>query len=187
MIRIVRRPDRAEKTGQAEPAENRISALPFGGRKKAKRKPEKPADAGLSLDGDTLTSDGAEATTPAAGPDALAERLDARQVLLDKVACMARELDTEGEFDAHFIGKVVRNASQDDGFASLYERAVAGDHPKRAERSRAKLHRQIARTIRRTANAKCCRDEAGKIVRAAEDIAYLSSYALVERHAVQTQ
>ena len=117
--------------------------------------------------------------------DPLAERLRAKRAVLDYAVDLARKTDEEGGFDEHFIGNVMKQASQDESFKSLYDQAVGAneDNPKRAARARAPLNQQLGRLIKRAAGAKSKRDENGKILRTQIQGEIISTYTLLDKAA----
>ncbi|MFV0514146.1 MAG: hypothetical protein ACK5MY_11030 [Jhaorihella sp.] len=114
--------------------------------------------------------------------DPLAGRLLAKRAVLDRAVSMARSAAESGDFDEHFILRVMKKASQDDEFKSLYEIAVGGgERPARS--ARAALNQQMARQIKRAAGARSKRDERGKIMRAQVQDEIITSYTLLDRAA----
>lgn len=114
--------------------------------------------------------------------DPLASRLLAKRAVLDRAVTIARDAVESGDFDEHFILNVMKKASQNVEFISLYETAVGGgERPARS--ARAALNQQMARQIKRAAGARSKRDERGKILRAQVQDEIITSYTLLDRAA----
>lgn len=112
--------------------------------------------------------------------DELADRLRAKRAVVDHVVSLARELDSEGRFDEHFILTVMTEAASDEGFMELYHLAVGGEG-KQAARAQKPMNQQIGRLIRKAAGAKGMRTEEGKVMRGQATGALISSYTLLTR------
>ena len=121
--------------------------------------------------------------TSAPDGDPLAERLKAKRAVLDQAVALASKSQAEGDFDEHFILNVMKKASQDAEFTSLYETAVGAEGDKTKRRDRVSLNQQLGRLIKRAAGAKSKRDENGKIMRAQVQGQILTSYTLLDKAA----
>lgn len=123
--------------------------------------------------------------TTAAEGDPLRERLKAKRAVLDFAVDLALKSNAAGEFDEHFIGKVMNKAAQSDEFCRLYDTAIGadGDNPRKAARARAPLNQQLGRLIKRAAGARSKRDDSGKIMRAQVQGEILATYTLLDRAA----
>ena len=117
----------------------------------------------------------------AAQDDPLAQRLTAKRAVIDAAVTLAKQMDAEGAFDAHFILTVVRKAAEDPTFQSNYDIAVtgAGMSDKAAQRARVSLNQQLGRLIKKAAGAKSKRGPGGAIIRAQVQDALISTYTLL--------
>ncbi|MCB1341705.1 MAG: hypothetical protein KDK24_11720 [Pseudooceanicola sp.] len=115
--------------------------------------------------------------------EALAKRLTAKRVVLDRIVEISREIDAAGGFDEHFILSVMKRAAADATFQANYETAVDADtaDERKLERAKAPINQQMGRLIKRAANAKSKRDAGGKIQRAQVTGEVISTYTLLER------
>lgn len=119
----------------------------------------------------------------AEGDNPLAQRIAARRAVIDYVVSLAQKMVAAGEFDDHFILKVMQRAAADKDFVDLYEVAVSepSDNPRRASRARVSLNQQLGRLIKSAAQARSKRDENRRIQRAQVEGALITSYTLLER------
>lgn len=115
--------------------------------------------------------------------DKTVARLKAKRAVLDQALALATKTQAEGGFDEHFILNVMKKASQDAAFKSLYDQAVGADDDKPKRRDRVSLNQQLGRLIKRAAGAKSKRDESGKIMRAQIQGQILTSYTLLDKTA----
>ena len=113
----------------------------------------------------------------------LAARLKAKRAVLDQAVALASKTQAEGGFDEHFILTVMKKASQDAEFKSLYDQAVGADDEQPKRRDRVSLNQQLGRLIKRAAGAKSKRDDNGKIMRSQAQGQILTSYTLLEKAA----
>jgi len=115
--------------------------------------------------------------------DQLAERLKVKRAVLDQAVALATKTQAEGEFDEHFILNVMKKASQNPEFMTLYNQSVGAEGDKSKRRERVSLNQQLGRLIKRAAGAKSKRDSTGKILRAQVQGQILASYTLLEKAA----
>ena len=121
--------------------------------------------------------------TTAPKGDPLAGRLKAKRAVLDQAVALAGQTQADGEFDEHFILTVMKKASQDAEFKSLYDQAIGATDEKPRRRDRVSLNQQLGRLIKRAAGAKSKRDDNGKIMRSQAQGQLLTSYTLLEKAA----
>ncbi|SEQ99178.1 hypothetical protein [Thalassovita taeanensis] len=115
--------------------------------------------------------------------DLLAERLRAKRAVIDKTVELAQKLDQDGKFDEHFILTVMKTATQDADYVTLYEAAtgaVLNDNPEKAKRP---LNQQLGRLIKKAVGAKSKKNIAGTIARAQTEGEVISTYTLLEKTA----
>ena len=120
-------------------------------------------------------------TAPADLP--LARRIAAKRAVLDRAVEAARELESAGGFDEHFILNVVKKASSEKEFLDSYETAVDANtaNERQLARAQAPINQQMGRLIKRAAGARSKRDEAGKIMRGQVTGELISTYTLLEK------
>ncbi|MBM1815379.1 hypothetical protein [Pseudosulfitobacter pseudonitzschiae] len=118
--------------------------------------------------------------------DALGQRLAAKRKVISDVVARAKKMDEAGQFDDHFILKVVQDIAKDDDFAAQYELASTGGAQagsRAASRARVSLNQQIGRVIKKAVGARSKRTEGGKIARAQVQDAMISTYTLLDKPA----
>ena len=113
--------------------------------------------------------------------DAAAAAIRARWEIVEQFQALARRLDAEGRFDAHFTLTVFRAALEDPEFRARYEAAIGGDAYRGAAPGRATLNAQTGSAIRRAVGAVPLRDPEGAPRRAQVRGEAIQTYQLLTK------
>jgi hypothetical protein len=116
-----------------------------------------------------------------AAPEAeVAARLAAKDEVIDRTVALARRLDAEGRFDAHFILTVLREAMADDDFRQLYETVTGAPATDSGVAAKTPLNQQLGRVIKSAVGARSSIGPDGKR-RAQVTGEAIQSYSLLEK------